>query len=192
MKRACQFVSLALVALVATGCSKSTPQSTFNQFTSAFKSKDYKKAFGCMTPESQDMMLGGLCFAAEMQASMGEKGAGAKEILAKHGVKTEMDPGNADADPEKMMSNMVAGVKNKGACFEELMVWLEKNTDQKDGDGFSFKADEFSGELTDVKEEGDVATATYTGGKAKKSTVMKFKKIDGRWLLDLTSPPNQA
>ena len=65
-------------------------------------------------------------------------------------------------------------------------------TDPKEKSSFSFKAEDFAGELTDVKEEGDSASASFKGPKDEKPEVMKFKKIDGRWLIDLTASLKQA
>jgi hypothetical protein len=175
-----------------------TPQATFDNFRNAMKSKDYKASYSQMTPETQDMMLGGMAVAMSMGLGMDPaKAADAQKVTEKHGVKkmdpTKLQPGQ---DPKALVRETVAEVKDKPGCFADMMTWMETNVPNKDKDA---KMEEYnSATLSDVKIEGDTATGNV---KVKHegqdtSSPMNFKKIGAVWFIDMgggaTAAPKSA
>ncbi len=184
-----------LVALAAGGAS--SPEGVFENFKTAMKSKDYKSGFAQMTPDSQDMMLGGLAMAMSMGFGIDpEKAADAQKVVEKYGVKkmdpTKIQPGQ---DPRTMVKETIADVKDKPACFADMMSWMETNASGKDR---AEKMEAYShAELSDLKTAGDTATANVKVKRngEENSSPMSFKKIDGSWYIDLTAqgaPPGHA
>ena len=192
--------SLLLSTFAFTGCggggsssslAGATPQATFDAMKGAAAKKDWGGMISCMSADSQDMMIGGMSMMVQMMSAFGggDKMKGASDILTKHGVKMEMptDPAAA-ANPQDAMKKATAGVKDKTACLSELMVWFEKNGDEKQK--ANFNPDEMaSAVLADVKIDGDTATGKVTTKKGgeEKTDDAHFKKVDGKWYMDLTA-----
>src|SRR5262249_677548 len=79
-------------------------------------------------------------------------------------------------------------VKDKPACFADIMTWIEKNSPEQQGaDNMKRIA---SATLTDVKIEGDTASGMVKADNVQ-GTVMKFKKMDGQWYLDMAAELNE-
>ncbi len=190
---------LALVTSFS-GCGKSggssggaTPEATFESFKASMQAKDYKKGFNHLTPESQDMMLGGMAMMVGMIASFdAQKGPEVQKILDDHGVK-KLDAAaiTPSGDPKDAMKQLTSGVKDKPACIAAIMTWMEKNADKK-GDS---PAEEFGmAELVEVKIEGDTAKGTIKTKKdgEEKSQPADFKKVGGVWLIDMSKSLEQT
>ncbi len=181
-----------------TGMAGATPQDTFEAMKGAAAKQDWTGMVSCMTPETQEMMLGGMAMMVQFMGMVpggADKLKGANEILTKHGVKldaTPQLPGLTGGDPTKAnpqdaMKKLTADVKDKAACLGELMAWLQKNGDENTKK--SLNSDEIAtSTLTDVKIDGDKATGKLTSKKDGKDQTqdVQFKKIDGKWYAELT------
>jgi hypothetical protein len=196
---------LLIVTLATGGCSGgggsgagATPQETFDAMKAAAVKKDWGGMVACMTPQTQEMMLGGMAMMVQFMGAMpgGDKFKGAADILTRHGAKLDAKPDmsslvggpDAKANPQEALKKVVGDVKDKPACLAEVMAWLEKNGDEKTKSGMNSEQMANS-TLTDVKIEGDKATAKITskiGGKDESQDV-HFQKIDGRWYADMSS-----
>src|SRR5262245_43766239 len=115
MKRFITAGLLVALTLSLAGCGGSnatggyggaTPEAAFENMKTAFKNKDFKRAMGQTTPETQEMMIAGFSVFAPMMAMMDpQKGADKakdfQKILDKHGVKVpdlaKMTPGDPKA-----------------------------------------------------------------------------------------------
>jgi hypothetical protein len=176
-----------LAARAAGGAS--TPEGVFENFKTAMKNKDYKSGYAQMTPDSQDMMLGGLAISMTMGPNADPaKAAEAQKVADKYGVKkidvTKLQPGQ---DPASLVKESVADVKDKAACFADMMTWMENNAAGKDR---AEKMEAYSrAELTDLKIEGDIANGMVKLKRngQENSNPMSFKKIGGNWYIDLVA-----
>jgi hypothetical protein len=181
-----------LCALAAGGAS--TPEGVFNNFKTAMKDKDFKSGFAQLTPDSQDMMLGSL--AANISLGFGmdpTKGPDVQKMMDKHGIKkidpTTIQPGT---DPRVLLKDTVANVKDKPACFADLMTWMENNSEGKDR---AEKMEAYAhAELVDLKTEGDSAVGSVKVKRNgnEESNPMTFKKIGGTWFIDLAAQAGPA
>lgn len=199
---------LLIVALAAGGCggvgggssvAGATPQETFDGMKAAAAKKDWTGMVSGMTPETQDLMLGGMTMMVQFMGIVpggADKLKGANDILTKYGVKLDATPKLPDltggdptkADPQDAMKKLTAGVKDKAACLGELMAWLEKNGDENTKKGMN-SDDIAASTLSDVKIDGDTATGKLTSKKDGKDQTqdVHFKKIDGKWYADMTA-----
>lgn len=160
------------LVLSSVGCGvkadHSSPEAIASSFSKAVAKENWSVAFQCMTKESQDLMLLPVAFSgliiklAEKSGKDKEKIDALKAVLEKHGV---------DLDEKDSLKN----VKDKGALFGDFVKWSEKYSDKDK------KKKPFEGEVEfkDFKTDGDTATA-----KSKNDTIY-FKKIDGKWYIDL-------
>jgi hypothetical protein len=198
---------LLIVALAAGGCNGgggaglagATPQETFDAMKAAAVKKDWSGMISCMTPQTQEMMLGGMAMMVEFMGAIpggGDKMKGASDILTRHGAKLDTSGliGSPDAtkpNPQEALKKLVGDVKDKPACLAEVMAWLEKNGDDKMKSGMN--SDQMANStLSDVKVEGDKATAKITSKKDGKeeSHDVHFQKIDGKWYADMSAEMN--
>ncbi len=185
-------VSVALIALVCLGCgnggeSHSSPQAVFDAMKKFGKAKDYDGILKCYTPDSQDLMVGGMAIAASMAKQMGAmfgKADPEMDALAKkHGLATVDMKDMQGGDPSAMMKKLAASIKDKGGFMKEFVELMEKKDKSKSA---SFSKS-FEGKLSDVKIDGDKATgkiAVTIDGKETKNEV-QFRKIKGSWLLEV-------
>jgi hypothetical protein len=205
MFRAIYYSCVAAAALSLAGCSggangsSATPEAAFENFMSAMKNKDYKSAFAQTTPESQDVMIGSFAMFVPMAAAAdpqnGPKSAAEiKKILDQHGVKSiDSSQLKPTQDPRSLFKQATIEVKDKPACLADIINWISTQ-DKNPSLGF----DKFgTATLADVKTEGETASGTMKSstGPASQSEPMKFKRIDGVWLIDLAAmmpfpPPN--
>ncbi len=204
---------LLIVALAAGGCSGggggpgmagATPQETFDAMKAAAVKKDWNGMISCMTPQTQEMMLGGMAMMVEFMGAMpggGDKLKGAADILTSHGAKLDAKldmaslaggPDGAKPNPQEALKKLVGDVKDKPACLAEVMAWLEKNGDDKMKSG-SMSDQMAASTLSDVKIDGDKATAKITSKKDGKdeSQDVQFQKIDGKWYADMSAAMNR-
>ena len=163
--------------------------------------KDWSGMISCMTPQTQEMMLGGMAMMVQFVGAMpggGDKMKGATDILTRHGAKLDtsglIGPG-ADPtkpNPQEALKKLTSDVKDKAACLVELMAWFEKNGD--DNMKNSMSPDQISSStLSDVKIEGDKATGKITSNKNGKDQTqdVQFQKIDGKWYADMSAEMNK-
>ncbi len=204
-------VRCALVLVIAIGCvgcgsaKHDSPQAVYDAAKVAVQAKDFQKFCGCLTPESQDLMAGGMVMAGVMMKGMAvgmgamggdeakakaeKKFAPVDEVLAKHGVSSEeleKEGENMDvqADPKVAMKKFSERIKDKPAFIGDMMKAMESLREDGQGGG---PADEFTANLTDVKIEGDTASGTTAKPDAPdEKSPIHFKKVDGGWFIDLT------
>jgi hypothetical protein len=192
MKRLVVLVIAAIAAGVAlSGCGGpyATPQSTFAIYRDAVARKDWKAALRCMTRESQDRVVGGLVVGMATASIVSEDAAA---VLEKHGI----DRGELVGDVvggaltslvnpreaiDKGMRPSLENIPDKPAFFADGMAWLEENNKQV-ADHLLVAA---GAQLSDVQIEGDTATGTLSVPIAGGKTSLRFKKVNGRWLIDL-------
>ena len=190
------------------GCGKgggggggATPDATFEAMKKAAAKGDWAAMVAHTTPESQDVMIGGLAIMTQFASALGGPDEAAKmkpvtELLTKHGVNmdTKLDdakptvppptPEEAEKKQREAIKEMTANVKNKPACIGEVMAALEKSGNKKAADSTKEILDS---KLSDVKIEGDVAKGklTVTKDGKEKTEDVEFKKIKGKWYADL-------
>ncbi len=166
-------VMLLIPALILPGCGKgaagaSTPELCFAGFKQAMLNKDFKTGFTFLTVESQDALLSIMMLPIGLMTMFDPTAAKDVEpILSRHGI-----------DLKSMGDNTLANVKDKGACFQDIMTYFEAKAGATGGDN-PFDPKNFDTELTDLKIDG--STASGTVGK----DTIHFKQIDGNWLIDL-------
>ena len=121
---------------------QATPEETFKNFKAAMVKDDWGEALQYLTSDSQDILVGMMVFGTTMGVAFNpdeEKQKSLQEsldkLLKEHGVKTEEDEseGPPAGGMEAAMKEMVAGVKDKGACLNAIMEWSKKNLDSKQG-----------------------------------------------------------
>ncbi|MHC4914367.1 MAG: DUF4878 domain-containing protein [Planctomycetota bacterium] len=187
---------VAVVALVVCpGCGSdgggSTPEATFNAMKAAADAKDMRKFMKCLTPESQDMMVGGVVAVAVMTTEMakamgGKSDADMEALLKKHNVSgadvKAMNPSSMEAG----MKQLAAKVKDKPGFMADFAALAEKKG-KKEGVAMTGGAE---GTLKDVKITGDTAKGTVVTTKDGKETTdtIEFRKVDGRWLIHMVPP----
>ena len=198
---------VVLVGLTMAGCGEgaggggATPDATFEAMKKAAAKGDWTAMVAHTTPESQDVMIGGLTLMTQFASALGGPDEAAKmkpvtELLTKHGVNVDIkddakpafpppSPEEAEKKQKEMMKKMTANVKNKPACIGEVMATLEKSGDKKIADS---NKEILDSKLSDVKIEGDVAKGklTVTKDGKEKTEDVEFKKINGKWYADMT------
>ncbi len=193
-----RLISAALVAAVllpgiSYAAGNASPEDAYKAFASAMKDKDFKKGFAQVTPDSQDMLIGGLAISIPyMPVNDPTKRDEAQKILDKYGVKkmdpTKMTPGQG---PQAIMKDMAGDVKDKPACIADLMDWMQKNSSQPGAGEQKFQAMGDS-QLADVKISGDTATGNVKikVGDKEESKPLDFKKVGDSWYLDFAAAVN--
>jgi hypothetical protein len=190
----------------------SSPEKVAESFKKAAKDKDWKTVFACSTDESQTMLLGLMMFFA-WDGTFGEATEESfNALLKKHGI----DPSrNSDAmtrfqasmekkhgiDPSKkarINEDPTTGIKDKGALFGDLMVFMEKNPSKtKDGKFRKTFPEEFSEtysavEFSNFKIDGATATTDVIRNGKKMGEPAEFKKIDGKWYWNMDLKPRKV
>jgi hypothetical protein len=163
-----------------------TLEAMFHGFVDSVNKKDWSGFLGCMTGESQEMVVGSLALIANMMASMDAKQGGEIEaVLKKHNAKVETASDPKWKDPKFAMKAMNDRIKDKPAFLGELIDVMDK---QNPGKKKIFGR--FDGIIGDVKKDGDSATAriTTTDEKGKETEdKIHFKKENGGWKIDLVA-----
>ena len=185
------FVGAAMLAVALGGCggSHATPQATFKTYRAAVQRNDWKTALGCLTPETHDVVVGGLLSAVAAASAIDQDAAA---LLDKHGIdRTQLvadflagalvnlsNPGEALGGG---LRRCLDGIADKPTFVADATGWLEQNNQQ--ASQFFGKVEE--AELSNVQIDGDRATATVSAPVFRSGSSLRFKKIDGRWLIDL-------
>jgi hypothetical protein len=166
-----------------------TPQAAFSRYQTALKNKDYKTAFTQETPASQDLRLGALASTLNMVAAVDpSKEPDIRKIRDTYGIKN-LDLTSAAPDAQSAaIKDMVADVKDKPGCMAEIITWMENNAPQKASAAKMIFGDAVDAELVDVKIDGDTAMGDLKSNSAgaDKNNALKFKLIDGKWMIDLS------
>ena len=79
------------------------------------------------------------------------------------------------------MRQSLEDVPDKPALFVDGMSWLETNN-KNIADNLVLAA---GAQLSDVQIDGDTATGKLSVPVARGSTSLRFKRVNGRWLIDL-------
>ncbi len=180
--------AMLMVALAGCGGPHASPQATFQTCQSASARKDWKAALDCLTPQTRDNVVGGLLVAVASASVMNEDAAA---VLEKHGIDRNQLMGDflagAFANLGKPGDALGEGVRrcvdkivDKPAFAGDASQWIEQHSQQA-VDPFG-KARE--AELSDVRIEGDTASGTVSVPVVGNERSLRFKKIDGRWLID--------
>ena len=188
-----------------------SPQAVFDAAKEAMNAKQFDQFVGCLTPESQDVMIFGLAMGAQMAKAFSQMGGALGQELGGADAKAEIDKKFAPLDQvlekyelnENMMSELggdepmdpMAAVKkvsdkigDKPAFIQELMAALESIGDEASQGPQAM----FQTELSDIKIEGDTASATATNPQnPEESGPVHFRQVDGGWLLDLSKELEQ-
>lgn len=172
-----------------------TPEATFDLAVKAAEDKDWKTVIVLMTDESQETFAGGVAFGGMMMQGFAkadpdgglETAKKIEEALAKHGLdKAFLKQLEGDAtlkDPEAAMKKLVVPIKDRGQFVADMM---EAFTGIK---GFKNESPVSRGaRLKDLATEGDAAKATieYQQDGQERTAPVAFKKIDGKWRMDMT------
>ncbi len=182
-----------------------TPQETFDAAVAATKKEDWKGLCGLMTKDSQDMMAGGVAMGGMMMQAVFELGgedeqAAAKKVMAalqKHGLTEkfmkELEDDESIESPEEGMKKIVTPIKNRPQFIADMMAAF------KGAKGFDVDDNPLAGgTLKNLKIDGDSAKGTieFERDGEKKSEPVAFKKVGGKWLMDITEslkgPPDEA
>jgi hypothetical protein len=180
-----------------------TPEETFKTATAAFEKEDWKTFCDCMTPESKDTMAVGMAtvgmmiqgFAALGGDEADKETAKIKETLAKHGLTEdffkELEKKEQPNDEAAAMKMMLEPVKDRGQFVADMMGAMQAMGDKGPQAGPSMPKD---AELKDVKIDGDSAKGSieFERDGKQQSEPIAFKKIDGKWLMDMTQMMKQG
>ncbi len=182
----------------------SSPEDAFAAHQQAFERKQWKAQFRTYSPESQEQIAGAV---ASTALAMAESSAEIKEILKKYGIEEVEEPEmSLDAAPldydeflkkmEERERQMVSGVKNKAAFFNELVsaIHSQELEDLPDNPAMRIyvamgrseaRHDLIRGKLTDLEIDGDEAHGyiSIRFGTKKVETPIAFKRIKGRWFI---------
>lgn len=160
---------------------QSTPQKAVESFKAAAKAKDGRKMFACITEESKPQLL----FISVMTATFStirdeDKQKALQEIMKKHGV-----------DPKLKLTSGIdamADAKDKDSLYGELKTWWEENKlEPKAGARTrTLILEQLAAiELSNYEIEDDRAFADMTMAGKTKTRSPLFKKIDGKWYIDI-------
>lgn len=197
----CAALLMCSLGCTSKGAKKSaTPQEAFDQLKVAAKDKNWNKFCGCLTPDSINGIAGGMAMAGgmmKMVASMpmgedSEKQEAVKKIagqfdstLTKFGVTPEMI---GEVNPMKMgdtnlLTQLGSKIEKKAEFIGAMMNLMEEMAEVM-GPGAPGAIEFDDATLVDVKIDGDSATGTINNENGHSGPV-KFKKIEGTWLIDL-------
>lgn len=156
-----------------------SPQAAFDAMSDALAAGDWRRATGCMTDESQEMMAGGLLLIGGLVSAFGgEESAGLTAVMQRHGIDPEEGPdidenGAFDLpirDKPQFIADMLAAMEATGENIDEgPIAWAE------------------SSELADLVMDGDTATATVVSmtEDGEEREPIEFRRSDGAWLVHL-------
>ena len=156
-----------------------SPESAFAAFVDATKANDWGAAAKLMTPDSQSMLAQSMILGGSFVAGMDEsKQKSFSELLKKHGVDLDEEPSPGAA--EEGFSSLTKSIEDLPGFIGEIFAWLDENAEGGDS-GFPAL-----GDLSDVKIEGEQATATVEADG--RSRPIAFQLVEGSWCLHL--PPS--
>jgi hypothetical protein len=205
----CCFAFVAVLALtLANGCggggvssaSLATPQTTLDTVKKAVANEDFGAFAECLTDEALGELAGTLrmactmfkAFAGMASAFGGQSDPAAAELsgdldklLSKH-VGSDatppargLSPGTAD-ERRAAMREAAKPIRDQKAFVAdamELLVDFSKSQSKTPPPSADFQ-------YSDVAIEGDIATATVSGGAAGKGSPIKLRRVDGLWKID--------
>ena len=184
------FVAAAMLAVTLAGCGgrQATPEGTFQTYQDAVAGKDWRTALSCLTPEAQDKIVAGLLGGVATASVMNQDAAA---LMEKHGVDRNQLVGdflagalaNLGSPGEAIQEGMrqaVQSIADKPAFVGDAVTWLEQNGPQQT----AYFGKVAEAQLSDVQIEGDVSTGKLSVPITGSGTSIRFKKIDGRWLID--------
>jgi len=194
-----------------------SPQAAYDAAKAATKAKDYSAFSDCLTPESQDMMSGGMIRQSLMMKEIAVRGGPEGEqdqqdlkascralddVLAKHGLNQDQLQAIQAIDlvavpPEEGMAalaKLTTPIKDKSAFLVEIMNTMDAMesayTGKQGGMGKNKTTGMFEGRLENIKVEGDRATAqvVVTEAGEEQRWPIGFKNVNGNWLIELIVP----
>jgi hypothetical protein len=209
VKRTVTLAALLLAAVAASAAAQKdkakvykTPQECFDAGSAAFAKGDHKTWVGCLAPASQKELAAelGVKYALTRASLEGLKdrdraAAVAKahkplfDVLDRHGLTAKALKGLEEGKDEKQRQKARQAVLDLLKDAEAFLVDFYEAVDRLEG--LSKEKDGGTEELTDVKIDGDKATATVVrtvkGDDKGKDVVskesMRFVKVDGGWRL---------
>jgi hypothetical protein len=163
------------------GGSEASPEEVFKAFTDDFKAKKYASAMSYLDDDSQNVMAGSIAFGAGFIAALTPDSEPLTKILEAHGLKDdEKDAAPIDLNsPTAGIKAIGAKIKDKPNFVNDVMTWLDEN-----GQGKSSEMPFSSATLSDLKIDGEKATATMVAG-TKKSPI-EFHKVGNAWKIHIT------
>jgi hypothetical protein len=189
-------LSPLLAGCGASGGGYSSPEAVAVAAKAAIDKKDMGAFYDCLTEESQQVMVGAMVMAGSMMQMMSAMAAiGGPEAMAeakkevgdvpavmeKHGLTEESLKGaNSDPTKEKMqaMAGLAEAVKDKRSFVYDMFSALDKLKA-----GGPELSQNFSGELSDLKIDGDKATATLMTPRGEEE--LDFHKTAAGWRLHI-------
>ena len=191
MKRTLPAVLATLLGVALTGCGGpySSPEATFQTYRDAVAKKDWKSAMTALTPESNDKVVGGLMAAAALSSTRNQDaaavlqkhGLNGKEMVAQTAMAALTNPGRGREAVEENVRQYMNAVADKPAFVADVIAWLEANNKEAENK-FTQAA---TAELSNVQVTGDTATGQLSVPIGGGGTSIRFRKIDGRWLIEL-------
>jgi hypothetical protein len=190
-------LSPLLAGCGASGGGYASPEAVASAAKAAIDKKDMGAFYDCLTEESQNTLAGTAVLVGSMMkmmsgmAAMGGPEAQAEAekevgemtaIMEKHGV-TEESLKDANPNPAMMGDSQAIGalanvVKDKRAFVHDVFTALDKM--KKGGPNLS---QQFTGELKDLKIDGDRATAKLTTQRGEEE--LDFRKTAAGWKLHI-------
>ena len=160
-----------------------TPQAAYAAFQKAIREEDNAKLLKCLTPDSQDTVVGDMVVKACLPVLLA-KDLGGKvrpeltALLDKHGLDASKATKKASfAVPASMVKDKVTFMNDIMKLYRDLNKthWLSVLVDTK---------------LSDVGIEGDTATGKLSDlkGRVQDTTPIGFRKVDGKWLVHIRRP----
>lgn len=162
-------------------------QAVTKKFKSAAAERDWETFLSCMDVESQYTFVGMTISMTQLfsiSADESEKKS-LNELLKRHGIEQPAKGGTR-------MKMSFKGV-DKAALVGDILGWWEKNAPPAEGTtkGASPVKDLAEMEISDVKVDGDTATATTNSSKETEKA-MYFKKVGGKWYIDYATTVRKA
>jgi hypothetical protein len=188
------------IAISQVGCSDSeeadggagneSPDKVFAVLVKALDDQEFSAALQCMTEDGGKAMVGTVIIVtsdqAESEFTDEEVAKKYTVVLEKYGVgKKDLEPKDFSRPIHRDERIMIAGgkVSDRAAFATEMVKAMEEAGDKR------FSKSPFGSEakLTDVEIDGDTATATAVGMRNEKEAKreVEFKKVDGKWLVEL-------
>jgi hypothetical protein len=173
----------------------SSPEAAFAAFRDAGRSKNWRKLYDTVTPESQDQLVGLMALTIQM-AALGDEDA--KSLAGRHGLSSgsainPAGPGgfaNVMRQMQEQAQNAGNSISNKREFFADAMSLLLRKAEEKGGGSSSSPFDDVgNAELTDVVITEDRARGKHKVEKNGRELEMPiaFRKVDGSWRVDLGS-----
>jgi len=191
MKRSLPAVLATLLGVALTGCGGpySSPEATFQTYREAVAKKDWQSAMTALTPESNDKVVGGLMvmagaaaiFNPDAAAVLEKHGLNVKEMLGKLAAAAFTNPAGSQDAVAQNTKQYIDSIADKPAFVADVVVWLEANNKEAQNK----LAQAATAELSNVQVTGDTATGQLSVPIGGSGTSIRFRKIDGRWLIEL-------